>query len=269
MSELTWYSRLAVWFGALVLFVQSITGRGLGIVTVLAVVAVAVGFVTFLAGMAAPSFMQHLAVPDSSAVPKHTPAQEGAARLSAAGGATTEADRAQIPKEQAGPKDTLAPTAPGAVEPQAEDSEGGEHPEAAGAVQAQVAHAPTAEGPQSSGTPEVRSEDEAVPAQPPEREPAAMASESGSQEARTSSASVAGPAAGSAAGVRHPTFELSDGDARIGAVCPRCGDTLTVGDVAVTCVVCGTRQHAHCWTANHFHCTAAGCPGHGSLEAPE
>ncbi|GAC1514554.1 MAG: hypothetical protein NVS2B16_21440 [Chloroflexota bacterium] len=51
MSELTWYSRLAVLLGSTVLALQSITGRSVGIVTVAAVVATFVGLLAFLTGL--------------------------------------------------------------------------------------------------------------------------------------------------------------------------------------------------------------------------
>lgn len=51
MSEFTWYARLAVWVGAVVLIVQSVTGRGLGAMTVIAVLLLTSGFAAFLVGL--------------------------------------------------------------------------------------------------------------------------------------------------------------------------------------------------------------------------
>src|SRR5205823_3264193 len=52
MSDFTWYSRLAVWAGLAVLLVQSVTGRGVGIMTALAVIAPFSGLIAFLGGLA-------------------------------------------------------------------------------------------------------------------------------------------------------------------------------------------------------------------------
>ena len=52
MSEFTWYSRLAVLGGVLVLIVQSVSGRAVGALTVLAVLAVFFGLIAFLGGLA-------------------------------------------------------------------------------------------------------------------------------------------------------------------------------------------------------------------------
>lgn len=52
MTDFTWYSRLLVWVGALVLLVDSVSGRGLGFITVLAVIALAGGLVGFVGGLA-------------------------------------------------------------------------------------------------------------------------------------------------------------------------------------------------------------------------
>ena len=53
MSELTWYSRTAILGGSLVLVVQAVTQRGVGVVTVLAVLAVSLGLVAFVWGLVA------------------------------------------------------------------------------------------------------------------------------------------------------------------------------------------------------------------------
>ena len=52
MSELTWYSRLLVWVGAVILVVESASGRTLGLVTVVGVMALAAGLLSFTAGLA-------------------------------------------------------------------------------------------------------------------------------------------------------------------------------------------------------------------------
>src|SRR5881227_2046890 len=51
-SPLTWYGRLGVWLGAFMLLLQSVTGRGAGVTTVVAVAALTIGLTVFLAGLA-------------------------------------------------------------------------------------------------------------------------------------------------------------------------------------------------------------------------
>lgn len=51
-SELTWYSRLAVLAGSLILVIQAVTGHGASVLTVVAVLAVSCGLVAFIAGLA-------------------------------------------------------------------------------------------------------------------------------------------------------------------------------------------------------------------------
>jgi hypothetical protein len=55
LGEVTWYSRLATWAGALVLLVQSVTGRSTGIMTLIGVILLAGGFTAFLSGLVSDS----------------------------------------------------------------------------------------------------------------------------------------------------------------------------------------------------------------------
>jgi hypothetical protein len=55
-SPLTWYGRLGVWLGAFMLLLQSVTGRGAGVTTVVAVAALTIGLTVFLAGLASAAF---------------------------------------------------------------------------------------------------------------------------------------------------------------------------------------------------------------------
>jgi hypothetical protein len=55
VSEFTWYSRLLVWVGAVILLVESVTGRTLGLVTVIGVLALGGGLIAFIAGLALDS----------------------------------------------------------------------------------------------------------------------------------------------------------------------------------------------------------------------
>jgi hypothetical protein len=52
MNDLVWYSRFAVLVGALVLLVQSVSGRGVGFVTLLGILLLCFGFLSFVAGLA-------------------------------------------------------------------------------------------------------------------------------------------------------------------------------------------------------------------------
>jgi hypothetical protein len=52
VTEVTWYARLAVWVGVVVLLIQSVTGRGNPPVTVVAVILLIGGFLVFIAGLA-------------------------------------------------------------------------------------------------------------------------------------------------------------------------------------------------------------------------
>jgi hypothetical protein len=52
INDLTWYSRLAVWVGAVILLVQSLTGRALGVMTVVAVLMLSIGLLAFIIGLA-------------------------------------------------------------------------------------------------------------------------------------------------------------------------------------------------------------------------
>lgn len=51
LDSLLWYSRYAVWVGALVLLVQSVTGRSIAIISVVAVLMLAAGFIAFVGAL--------------------------------------------------------------------------------------------------------------------------------------------------------------------------------------------------------------------------
>ncbi len=50
-DSLLWYSRYSVWVGAIVLFIQSVTGRSVGAISLLGVLMLAVGFAVFLGAL--------------------------------------------------------------------------------------------------------------------------------------------------------------------------------------------------------------------------
>jgi hypothetical protein len=51
MNDVIWYSRFAVLVGALVLLVQAVAGRAQGLVTVVAVLLLCIGFLVFIAAL--------------------------------------------------------------------------------------------------------------------------------------------------------------------------------------------------------------------------
>jgi hypothetical protein len=69
MSEFTWYSRLVVWAGALVLLSQAVSGHGPSFMTFLGVLCLTIGFALFLGGLAldgrAPSTVVNSEAPQS------------------------------------------------------------------------------------------------------------------------------------------------------------------------------------------------------------
>ncbi len=75
MTDFTWYSRLMVWVGALVLLIESVTMRPYGLITLLAVIMLAAGLVGFVGGLAfegRPSLIWDMGLPEvqtSSVVP--------------------------------------------------------------------------------------------------------------------------------------------------------------------------------------------------------
>jgi hypothetical protein len=50
-DSLLWYSRYSVWVGAIVLFIQSLTGRSVGVISLLGVLMLAAGFAVFLGAL--------------------------------------------------------------------------------------------------------------------------------------------------------------------------------------------------------------------------
>ncbi len=51
MSEFTWYSRLVLWIGALMLLVEAVSGRSEAFITVVATLCLAGGLAAFLIGL--------------------------------------------------------------------------------------------------------------------------------------------------------------------------------------------------------------------------
>src|SRR5690242_8315050 len=51
MPEYTWYGRLAVWIGVVIMLLQAVTGRGSNVMTLVAVVGLTGGFLVFLGGL--------------------------------------------------------------------------------------------------------------------------------------------------------------------------------------------------------------------------
>jgi hypothetical protein len=56
LENVLWYSRYSVWVGAIILLVQSITGRSVGILTLVGVLLLVCGFISFLAALSWQGF---------------------------------------------------------------------------------------------------------------------------------------------------------------------------------------------------------------------
>jgi hypothetical protein len=68
MNSVAWYSRLTIWITALVLLVEAVGGRSFGLLTVLAICAMAAAFVGFVGALAVASLMTSTALITSPAV---------------------------------------------------------------------------------------------------------------------------------------------------------------------------------------------------------
>lgn len=246
LSEFTWYSRLAAWIGAAMLLVQSVLGRDAGIVTILAVLLLAIGFVCFCLGLALDHRVPGAALIVGARVPESR--------------TTTRADR---PIEPAGEISTLS----AAVEPAAPPDEPAEQ-----IVPEKPTSTPTAPAPVASG-PGRRPKFRERARKGEKRSTAAedLASTTNQAEPTIPERAVPDPAPPR----RDPVFAgvatelLTSSNVWAGGACARCANTLMVGQLVATCPECGQVQHAICWMENHFHCAVPNCVGHGSLEAPD
>jgi disulfide bond formation protein DsbB len=63
VNDVIWYSRFAVLVGALVLLVQAVAGRAQGVITLIAILLLCLGFLVFVSALA----MQGLSRPSSPA----------------------------------------------------------------------------------------------------------------------------------------------------------------------------------------------------------
>lgn len=84
MNEIVWWSRLAVWTGAVVLLAQSVSGQSTNVVTALAVVLLMGGMLGFLGGLVLPALPtrkvgvqsnEEPQPPEKTAVPSQTSRQ--------------------------------------------------------------------------------------------------------------------------------------------------------------------------------------------------
>lgn len=84
-DSLLWYSRYAVWVGAIVLLIQSVTGRSVGLISLFGVVLLAAGFLVFLAalswqGLPTPPVIAGPVAPGPAVEPREEPSPARTAR---------------------------------------------------------------------------------------------------------------------------------------------------------------------------------------------
>jgi hypothetical protein len=242
LSEFTWYSRLAAWIGAAMLLVQSVLGRDAGPVTVLAVLLLGIGFLCFLVGLAMDS---------------HVPGTE-----LLVGSAYSQQDAHDVQDEQSGASAQVLPTSVDAAASHAAAPDSPKREKSNSRRAAKANSAPTVSGP--ARRPKFRERAKRADARPTDR------TETGPEVARPVEAHL-GHAVTSvdtpSGSVR--TEMLTAAGPPVGSDCPRCENSLQVGQLAATCPVCGRAHHAVCWMEHHFHCAAPECTGRGSLEAPQ
>lgn len=75
IDSLLWYSRYSVWVGAIVLFIQSVTGRSVGAISVLGVLMLAAGFAVFLGALSWEGILRPAEVATAEPVAIAEPAQ--------------------------------------------------------------------------------------------------------------------------------------------------------------------------------------------------
>lgn len=134
LESLLWYSRYSVWVGAIVLTLQAITGRSVGLITLLAVLLLGLGFLAFIGvlsweGLGLPLQLEPAVVEDeapnlaagtppasrpviraSETRPVPQRADDGPGRNRATGNAKQESGFAETPKVQGEPVTPRLPT---------------------------------------------------------------------------------------------------------------------------------------------------------------
>lgn len=241
LSEFTWYSRLSAWIGAAMLLVQSVLGRDAGPVTVLAVLLLGLGFICFLLGLAIDSRVQGTGLLlGTSSIDHVVPAEEVEGTPAHASGL-------------------------GRVDPETKDPEPRTHvtlPEVRKEDPLPTLETNTA----SAGPirrPKFRERAKKTATQP---EPATARVLTQGEKKKADEMSFEPATDTTAVGLE--TEMLAPSSVSIGSECPRCENSLRVGQLSATCPVCNRTHHAICWMENYFHCAVADCNGHGNLEAP-
>jgi hypothetical protein len=116
VSEITWYSRFAIWVGAIVLLVQAVAGRGAGFMSLVSIVLMLVGLAGFLFGLMWDEREPRLIREEAATVPNvepdseetrateveaaHRPPEEVAVLPQPPAQASTPPEHAQVPIEE-------------------------------------------------------------------------------------------------------------------------------------------------------------------------
>lgn len=81
IDSFLWYSRYSVWVGAIVLFIQSVTGRSVGVISLLGVILLAVGFAAFLGALSWEGMLRpaEIVTPELSEIEEPVPSPPPAA----------------------------------------------------------------------------------------------------------------------------------------------------------------------------------------------
>jgi hypothetical protein len=105
VSEITWYSRFAIWVGAIVLLVQAVAGRGAGFMSLVSVILMSVGLAGFVFGLIWDGRERRVIPQEAVAVPNVAPNLEetdatAADATAEAPVAAPDSEEAELPMEE-------------------------------------------------------------------------------------------------------------------------------------------------------------------------